>query len=91
MSSGQAEGGEKQTVIIQTHNTKNHSDTHPHAGASRDGLDLSQYPDVVDELEGHVHELLVAPPTSTWRLAIRNTLLASNFCWIWSEGRNRLQ
>ena len=33
--------------------------THPHAGASRDGLDLSQYPDVVDELEGHVHELLV--------------------------------
>ena len=37
--------------------------THPHAGASRDyldlSLDLSQHPDVVDELEGHVHELLV--------------------------------
>ena len=32
---------------------------HPHRGRARGSLDLHQDPDAVDELDGHVHQVLV--------------------------------
>ena len=62
---------------------------YPQGGGARSNLHLSQHPNVVDELEGHVHQLLVGSPNihlpTSYQEHIVGLQLLLDLVWGWEK------
>ena len=88
-SSGQAGKGKTANITINLVYGGGGEVPYPQGGRARSNLHLSQHPNVVDELEGHVHQLLVSSPDihlpTSYQEHIVGLQLLLDLVWGWEK------